>query len=132
MMTFYYPKIAKISLLSVAMLTTLSACFAPQQKPVPQQPVYQPPMPQVQAAPSFSGPSLQPDGTCSEQVSSTATAIDVGIGECDLVRLKGKAPTDVLIGESGRGGRETQVLYAEPTGRELYFFINNKLDRIVK
>jgi hypothetical protein len=25
-----------------------------------------------------------------------------------------------------------QVLYSEPGGRELYFFVNNRLDRVVK
>ena len=53
----------------------------------------------------------------------TATAIEPGIGECDLVRLKGKPATDVLVGESGKGQREVQVLYSEPGGRELYFFV---------
>ena len=62
----------------------------------------------------------------------TATTIEPGIAECDLVRLKGKPATDVLVGESGKGQREVQVLYSEPGGRELYFFVNNRLDRIVK
>jgi hypothetical protein len=61
-----------------------------------------------------------------------ASSIEVGIGECELVRLKGKPPTDVLVGESGKGQREVQVLYSEPGGRELYFFVDNRLDRIVK
>ena len=59
-------------------------------------------------------------------------AIEPGITECDLVRLKGKPATDVLVGESGKGQREVQVLYSEPGGRELYFFVNNRLDRVVK
>ena len=71
-------------------------------------------------------------GRCQGAPSGAATAIEPGIGECDLVRLKGRAPTDVLVGESGRGGREVQVLYAEPGGRELYFFVDNRLDRIVR
>ena len=29
-------------------------------------------------------------------------------------------------------GREVQVLYAEPGAWELYFFVNGRLDRIVK
>lgn len=96
------------------------------------QPVYNPVVPQTTVTPAYSGPVLLPDGSCSGPAPMAATTIDVGIGECELVRLKGKPATDVLVGESGMGGRETQVLYAEPTGRELYFFINNKLDRIVK
>ena len=48
------------------------------------------------------------------------------------MRLKGKPATDVLVGESGKGQREVQVLYSEPGGRELYFFVNNSLDRVVK
>ena len=48
------------------------------------------------------------------------------------MRLKGKPATDVLVGESGKGQREVQVLYSEPGGRELYFFVNNRLDRVVK
>ena len=47
------------------------------------------------------------------------------------MRLKGRPPTDVLIGE-GRSGREVQVLYMEPGAKELYFFVNNRLDRIVR
>lgn len=90
------------------------------------------PRPQVAAAPAFTGPVLGPDGRCQGPAPATAAAIAPGIGECDLVRLKGKEPTDVLVGESGKGGREVQVLYSEPGGRELYFFVDNKLDRIVK
>jgi hypothetical protein len=75
---------------------------------------------------------LGPDGRCTGTAPGTALAIESGIAECDLVRLKGRSPTDVLIGESGKGQREVQVLYSEPGGRELYFFINNRLDRVVK
>ncbi|MER2269440.1 hypothetical protein [Methylobacterium oxalidis] len=83
------------------------------------------------AAPAFSGPVLGPDGQCSGPAPAQAAAIEPGIGECDLVRLKGKPPTDVLVGE-GRAGREVQVLYNEPGAKELYFFVNNRLDRIVR
>ena len=82
-------------------------------------------------APSF-GPVLGPDGRCQGSSPATSTAIEPGIGECDLVRLKGKEPTDVLVGESGKGQREVQVLYSEPGGRELYFFVDNRLDRILR
>ncbi|MFE1600835.1 hypothetical protein [Methylobacterium sp. ID0610] len=75
---------------------------------------------------------LAPDGTCTGPAPTAAAEIAPGIGECELVRLKGKGPTDVLVGESGRGQREVQVLYAEPGGKELYFFVNNRLDRVVK
>ena len=78
------------------------------------------------------GPVLGSDGRCQGQNPATATAIEPGIGECELVRLKGKEPTDVLVGESGMGQREVQVLYSEPGARELYFFVDNRLDRIVK
>ncbi|MEN3930538.1 hypothetical protein WJT86_05600 [Microvirga sp. W0021] len=120
----------KVSVYSLAAVLALAvgACNSSANRPQVQ-PV-RPVQPQVQ--PQNFGPVLLQDGTCSEQAPAVAMTIDAGIGECDLVRLKGKPPTDVLIGESGRGGRETQVLYAEPTGRELYFFINNKLDRTVK
>ncbi|GJD47935.1 hypothetical protein OPKNFCMD_0648 [Methylobacterium crusticola] len=84
------------------------------------------------APPAYAGPVLAPDGTCTGPVPSAAGAIAPGIGECELVRLKGKPPTDVLVGESGRGQREVQVLYTEPGAKELYFFVNNRLDRIVK
>ncbi|MGX7706860.1 hypothetical protein [Methylobacterium sp. Gmos1] len=90
-------------------------------------PVRPPPPP----APSW-GPVLAPDGSCTGSVPATATEIALGIAECELVRLKGKPPTDVLVGESGRGQREVQVLYTEPGAKELYFFVNNRLDRIVK
>ena len=89
-----------------------------------------PALPATTAA--LSGPVLGPDGRCQGPVPMTATAIAPGIGECELVRLKGKEPTDVLVGESGKGQREVQVLYAEPGGREIYLFIDNRLDRIVK
>jgi hypothetical protein len=78
------------------------------------------------------GPVLGPDGRCTGAPAGTAAAIEPGITECDLVRLKGKPATDVLVGESGKGQREVQVLYSEPGGRELYFFVNNSLDRVVK
>ncbi|AWN54255.1 hypothetical protein [Methylobacterium sp. 17Sr1-1] len=90
-------------------------------------PVKPPPPP----APAW-GPVLAPDGSCTGSVPATATGIAPGIAECELVRLKGKPPTDVLVGESGRGQREVQVLYTEPGAKELYFFVNNRLDRIVK
>lgn len=83
------------------------------------------------APPAFAGPVLTAEGACTEPAPTTAAAIAPGIGECDLVRLKGKPPTDVLVG-AGRSGREVQVLYAEPGAKELYFFVNNRLDRIVK
>lgn len=88
---------------------------------------------------STSDAVLDLDGSCGADANldpatmrTRPTAIAPGIGECDLVRLKGEAPTDVLIGESGKGQREVQVLYAEPGGREIYLFIDNKLTRIVK
>ena len=84
------------------------------------------------ATPAAFGPVLGPDGRCQGQSPATASAIEPGIGECELVRLKGKEPTDVLVGESGKGQREVQVLYSEPGGREIYLFVNNRLDRIVK
>lgn len=83
-------------------------------------------------------PVLTPEGDCSVGASldpSTRPApkeIAPGITECELVKLKGKPPTDVLIGESGKGQREVQVLYSEPGGRELYLFTDNRLSRIVK
>jgi hypothetical protein len=86
----------------------------------------------VLSAPSAFGPVLGPDGRCHGQSPATAAAIVPGIGECELVRLKGKEPTDVLVGESGKGQREVQVLYSEPGGREIYLFVDNRLDRIVK
>ena len=83
-------------------------------------------------------PVLTPDGECSvgasldPSVRPLPAAIAEGITECELVRLKGTRPTDVLIGESGKGQRETQVLYSEPGGREIYMFTDNRLSRIVK
>ena len=84
------------------------------------------------AAPAIAGPVLGPDGRCTGAAPVTASGIQPGIGECELVRLKGKPPTDVLVGESGKGQREVQVLYSEPGGRELYFFVDNRLDRILR
>jgi hypothetical protein len=81
---------------------------------------------------------LTPDGECSADVSldpSTRPApkeIAVGITECELVKLKGTRPTDVLIGDNGKGQREVQVLYSEPGSREIYMFTDNRLSRIVR
>lgn len=83
-------------------------------------------------------PVLLPDGECSVGASLDPStrplppAIAEGITECELVKLKGARPTDVLVGESGKGQRETQVLYSEPGGREIYMFTDNRLSRIVK
>ncbi|CAM5768290.1 hypothetical protein [Bosea minatitlanensis] len=83
-------------------------------------------------------PVLTPEGECSVGLSLDPSTrplpkeIAPGITECELVKLKGKPPTDVLIGQSGKGQREVQVLYAEPGGRELYLFTDNRLGRIVK
>ncbi len=90
------------------------------------------PMAAAPSGPTFDGPLLGPDGRCTGPSTGTASVIEPGISECDLVRLKGKPATDVLVGESGKGQREVQVLYSEPGGRELYFFVNNRLDRIAK
>ncbi len=108
----------------------LAAC-GPRSEPVPVAAVAPVPVPRA-PAPAFAGPVLGPDGACTGAVPAAAAAIEPGIGECELVRLKGKPPTDVLVGESGRGQREVQVLYAEPGARELYFFVDNRLDRIVR
>jgi hypothetical protein len=92
----------------------------------------------VSAGISSREPVLTPEGDCSLSASldpSTRplpTAIAPGITECELVKIKAKSPTDVLIGESGKGQREVQVLYSEPGGRELYLFTDNRLARIVK
>ena len=98
-----------------------SASTWPPQKPAPKT-----------AASSLPGPLLDASGACTGTPPGTAAAIEPGMGECELVRLKGKPPTDVLVGESGKGGREVQVLYAESGGKELYFFVDNRLDRIVR
>ncbi|SEF90831.1 hypothetical protein [Bosea lathyri] len=92
----------------------------------------------VTASVSTQEARLLPDGECSADVSLDPSTrplpkeIAPGITECELVKLKGTRPTDVLVGESGKGQRETQVLYAEPGGREIYMFIDNRLDRILK
>ncbi|MCJ2043433.1 hypothetical protein MKK58_02575 [Methylobacterium sp. J-078] len=106
----------------------LAACTSTETRPPPSAPVAVTPPP---AAPTFTGPVVTGEGTCTGPAPTMAAAIEIGIGECDLVRLKGKPPTDVLVGE-GRSGREVQVLYNEPGAKELYFFVNNRLDRIVK
>ncbi|MET3892432.1 hypothetical protein ABIE41_003508 [Bosea sp. OAE506] len=81
---------------------------------------------------------LTSEGECSGSVSLDPStrplppAIAEGITECELVKIKGTRPTDVLIGDSGKGQREVQVLYSEPGGREIYMFTDNRLSRIVK
>ncbi|WP_247635915.1 hypothetical protein [Methylobacterium sp. 37f] len=125
-------------LASIAVIALgLSACTsteearAPAPAPAPV-PVAKPtPVAKLAPVATFSGPVLTQEGTCTAPAPVGASAIEIGIGECDLVRLKGKPPTDVLVGE-GRSGREVQVLYNEPGAKELYFFVNNRLDRIVK
>ena len=109
----------------------VSACNS--SRPEPASFASRPPAPvATPAGPTFSGPVLGPDGRCTGAAPTSASAIAPGIGECELVRLKGKPPTDVLVGESGKGQREVQVLYAEPGGRELYFFVDDRLDRVVR
>jgi hypothetical protein len=115
-------------LLIPVLLTALAAC---NERESPTVTAAVPSTPAMAANASL-GPVLGPDGRCQGQSPATATAIGPGIGECELVRLKGKEPTDVLVGESGKGQREVQVLYSEPGARELYFFVDNRLDRIVK
>ncbi|WP_236841846.1 hypothetical protein [Bosea sp. PAMC 26642] len=81
---------------------------------------------------------LTPEGECDAETALTPATrpapavIAEGITECELVKLKGTRPTDVLIGDSGKGQREVQVLYSEPGGREIYMFTDNRLSRIVK
>nr|WP_238277378.1 hypothetical protein [Methylobacterium goesingense] len=106
----------------------LAACTSTETRPPAPAPVAVTSPP---PAPTFTGPVLTGEGTCTGPAPTMAATIEIGIGECDLVRLKGKPPTDVLVGE-GRSGREVQVLYNEPGAKELYFFVNNRLDRIVK
>jgi len=82
-------------------------------------------------APNY-GPVLRADGTCSQPFAGPVpTAIEPGVSECALVAAKG-APVDVLVGGSGKGQREVQVLYQEPTGKKVYLFSDNRLVRIVE
>jgi len=119
--------------LKVLSCVALAACNSTSSAPPSvAAPVASAPAAQAATGPTFDGPLLGPDGRCSGPSTGTATVIEPGISECDLVRLKGKPATDVLIGESGKGQREVQVLYSEPGGRELYFFVNNRLDRVAK
>jgi len=113
-----------------AAMIALAACTSTERAPPPP-PVAALAAPPQATAPSIVGPVLDGNGTCTGPVPTAATGIAPGIGECELVRLKGRPPTDVLVGE-GRSGREVQVLYAEPGAKELYFFVNNKLDRVSK
>ena len=83
------------------------------------------------------GPLLAADGRCPDDGMPRSgprglpQSIDLGMSECELVRIKGQ-PTDVLIGSDGKGGREVQVLYQEPGGKKLYMFSANKLTRVVE
>jgi hypothetical protein len=113
----------------ILLLISLGAC---NEREAPVTTAAVPSAPAAAVAPANLGLVLGPDGRCQGESQTTAAAIEPGIGECELVRLKGKAPTDVLVGESGKGQREVQVLYAEPGARELYFFVDNRLDRIVR
>jgi hypothetical protein len=121
--------LSSVGLVALALSACNSTRSAP---PTAAAPVAAAPAPSAALGPVIDGPVLGPDGRCTGTTAGTAAAIEPGITECDLVRLKGKPATDVLVGESGKGQREVQVLYSEPGGRELYFFVNNKLDRVVK
>ncbi|GJD76955.1 hypothetical protein [Methylobacterium gregans] len=122
---------ADLALAAVLAVAALAGCtVADRTPPTPSEIAPVPPRPPA-PPPSFTGPVLTPEGGCTGAVPGAAAEIEPGIGECELVRLKGRAPTDVLIGE-GRAGREVQVLYTEPGAKELYFFVNNRLDRVVK
>jgi hypothetical protein len=122
----------RVTVLSTLALAALGLAACNSRTEAPRVAAAPPPAVLAPAGPAFEGPVLGPDGRCTGPAMGTASAIEPGIAECDLVRLKGKPATDVLVGESGKGQREVQVLYAEPGGRELYFFVNNRLDRIVK
>lgn len=82
---------------------------------------------------------LGPDGRCTADVSLDPSSvaggapgeISLGMGECALVRIKGQ-PTDVLVGQSGKGQREVQVLYSIPGAKEVYLFTDNRLTKIVR
>ena len=126
------PSARRLPFVLLACAAGLGACTNTEraaQPPVPQA-AAQVPVP-APAAPTYSGPVLDGAGACTGAVPTAAAEIAPGIGECELVRLKGRPPTDVLVGE-GRSGREVQVLYTEPGAKELYFFVNNRLDRVVK
>ncbi len=122
----------RVSFLAILGLAALMLASCNSRTEAPRVAAAPPPASLAPAGPAFEGPVLGPDGRCTGPAVGTAAAIEPGIAECDLVRLKGKPATDVLVGESGKGQREVQVLYSEPGGRELYFFVNNRLDRIVK
>jgi hypothetical protein len=121
----------RVTVLSTLALAALGLAACNSRTEAPRVAAAPPPAAPALAGPAFEGPVLGPDGRCTGPAAGTA-AIEPGIAECDLVRLKGRPATDVLVGESGKGQREVQVLYSEPGGRELYFFVNNRLDRIVK
>ncbi len=120
---------ARLAPLATAL--ALAACTGAPERPAVAVAVTAP-VPAAPAARTVPGPLLTASGDCDGPAPTRAAIIEPGIGECELVRLKGKAPTDVLIGESGRGSREVQVLYAEPGGREIYLFVDNRLERIVR
>lgn len=84
-------------------------------------------VPPASARPALAGPVLGADGAC--EPATRPSEIATGIGECELVSFKGRAPDDVLVGQGRGGERETQVMYSEPGGRELYFFSDNRLTR---
>jgi hypothetical protein len=121
----------RVAVLGASLALGLSACNSSRPAPV----AATAPIPAFAPAPTALAPAspvLAADGRCTGPAPGTAAAIEPGIAECELVRLKGKAPTDVLVGESGKGQREVQVLYSELGGRELYFFVDNRLQRIVR
>ena len=130
--TFKSSRSTVVAAFASALVSSMAACTSTAPAPVVAAAVPPAAASPGPGGPAIAGPVLGPDGRCTGTPPAVATAIEPGIGECELLRLKGKAPTDVLVGESGKGQREVQVLYAEPGGRELYFFVNNRLDRVVR
>jgi hypothetical protein len=98
--------------LSIALGTAVLGCTTRSETPVA--PVALEPTRPAAVGPVIAGPVLGSDGRCTGAAPGLAASIEPGIGECDLVRLKGKAPTDVLVGESGKGQREVQVPTRSP------------------
>ena len=130
--------IAMIRRLVVVTLVPLCVvgCITSSLPPSQPQPVA--PALQVMAVPNF-GPVILDSGQCSEAVSFDLNALRArqtdeslqGLNECELVALKG-TPLSVQTGSSQNSKRETTMLYMEATGKAVYLFSDNKLNRVIR
>ena len=89
-------------------------------------------------APPASTPAPANYGPCSDRTAAASVPLrephrSSNPASANAISFASKArPQRTCWWARGKGTRETQVLYSEAGGRELYLFVNNRLDRMVK